>query len=277
MAGPERPSDTWDPYSTMRSPSRRPECFDEVAEIYDRARSGYLPALIDDLVDLTGLGPGSRILEIGCGTGQLSIPLAERGVSLLAVELGPRLAAIARRNLARFPEAEVVVAAFETWPLPSEPFDVVVSATAFHWLDPAIRVSKCAQALSPSGALAVIDGHHIAGGTEQFFVDNQACYVEWVPDTEDGFRVPTTAQISVAREEMDQSPLFRYVELRRYEDDHSFTTQEFIDLLQTDSLIRGLHPKARLGFLDCIADLIEEPYGGRIVRRRLTELRVAQK
>src|SRR6266542_609432 len=135
--------------------------FDEDAERYDRARPGYPAALFDDLMTLAGLGPGSRVLEIGCGTGQATIPLAERGCEIVAVEIGPHLAAVARRNLGRFLSAQVVTASFEDWPLPPAPFDAVVSATAFHWLDPAVRVVKAADALCPGGALATIATHHL--------------------------------------------------------------------------------------------------------------------
>src|ERR1700676_4699677 len=74
--------------------------FDEVAEGYDRARPGYPSHMFDDLVTLAGLDPGARLVEIGCGTGQATVPLAERGLSIICVELGERLAAIARENLA---------------------------------------------------------------------------------------------------------------------------------------------------------------------------------
>jgi protein-L-isoaspartate O-methyltransferase len=53
-----------------------------------------------------------------------------RGCRVVAVELGAALAAVARRNLARFPAVEVVTAPFEDWPLPKEPFDLVLAATA---------------------------------------------------------------------------------------------------------------------------------------------------
>ncbi len=53
--------------------------FDEEAERYDRARPGYPSDVFEDLAQLTGLSPGDRILEIGCGTGQATVPLAERG------------------------------------------------------------------------------------------------------------------------------------------------------------------------------------------------------
>src|SRR6187549_3838365 len=79
--------------------------FDEDAERYDRARPGYPTAVFDDLLALAGLGPGARVLEIGCGTGQATVPLAERGCEVVAVELGAQMAAVARSNLARFPAA----------------------------------------------------------------------------------------------------------------------------------------------------------------------------
>lgn len=87
--------------------------FNQAADLYDRARPRYPPALFDDLAELAGVGPGCRVLEIGPGTGQATVPLAERGCHIVAVELGADLAAVARRNLAHFPEAQVVTAAFE--------------------------------------------------------------------------------------------------------------------------------------------------------------------
>lgn len=75
------------------------------------------------LVRAAELGPDRRVLEIGPGTGQLTRPLAETGCRLTAVELGPSLAAVARRHLSARRGAEVVVADFDRWPLPAEPFD----------------------------------------------------------------------------------------------------------------------------------------------------------
>ena len=78
--------------------------FDEVAELYEQARPGYPQPLADDLVELAGAGPGTSVLEIGCGTGQLTRLLAPRVGSVLCVELGAALAAVARRTLAGPPE-----------------------------------------------------------------------------------------------------------------------------------------------------------------------------
>src|SRR6266542_1334984 len=147
--------------SPQSDPHRLRATFNAAAELYDRARPGYPAAVFAELFELASLGPGSRVLEIGCGTGKATIPIAQRGCTVVAVELGADLAAVARRNLDRFTAARVEVAAFEHWPLPPEPFDAVVAATAFHWLDPAVRVAKAADALCPGGALATIATHHL--------------------------------------------------------------------------------------------------------------------
>jgi SAM-dependent methyltransferase len=138
--------------------------------------AAYPEALFDDLASLCALGRGSRVLEIGCGTGQATVPLARRGYAVCAVELGARLAEVARARLAAFPAVEVVTAAFEEWPLPAGTFDVVLAATSFHWLDPEVRLVKAGRALRPGGALSVVSTHHVAGGSVEFFDAVQACY-----------------------------------------------------------------------------------------------------
>src|SRR4051794_28010496 len=163
----------------MASPDHRATLratFGEVAEIYDRARPGYPERIFDDLTEVARLGPGARVLEVGCGTGKATVPLARRGYAVTAVELRAELAAVARRNLENHSNATVVVADFEEWPPPTEPFDAVVAATAWHWIDPTMRVEKAARALRPGGSVAVIASDHVAGGTQQFFDDVQRCY-----------------------------------------------------------------------------------------------------
>lgn len=250
--------------------------FDEAAGLYDRARPGYPAAVFDDLAELACIGPGCRVLEIGPGTGQATVPLAERGCRVVAVELGAAMAEVARRNLAAFPNVEVVVAPFETWPLPAERFDAIVSATAFHWLDPEIRVSRAADALRPGGALATIATHHVAGGDEGFWVDVQACYERWDPATEPGLRLPCSDDVPLDVEELDRSGRFGAATFRRYETDRSYTTAEYLDVLRTYSGHRALRDDLRAGLLACIAELIDARFGGRIVKRYLTELRVAR-
>ena len=271
--------------------------FSEAAELYDRMRPGYPRAVFEELAEFGRLGPGSRVLEIGCGTGQATLPLAQRGYRVTAVELGAELAAIARRKLASFPGVEVVVSAFEDWPapwseaergpapwseaerggLPHDEFDAVVSATAFHWLDPAVRVARSAAVLRPSGTLAIIGTEHIAGGDTAFFAEAQACYERWDPSTPPGLRLQNASEIPRDSAELDQSGLFERVVFHRYEWTETYSASAYRDLLLTYSGHRALESDRREHLLACITELIEGRYGGSITKRYLTELRLAHR
>ncbi|MGI5239919.1 class I SAM-dependent methyltransferase [Dactylosporangium sp. CA-139066] len=254
------------------------ETFNEDAERYDRARPRYPAQLFDDLA-AAGVPRGARVLEIGCGTGQATVSLAERGYGIVAVELGADLAAVARRNLAGFDSVQVVTAAYEEWPLPSEPFDVVFSATAFHWIDPAVRVPKSADALRPGGLLATVGTHHIAGGTwtEAFFAEIQRCYERFDPTVPTDLRLETARDIPQDDRELTSSGRFGPASFHRYEWEASYSTAEYLDLLLTYSGHRALPQDQQSGLLNSIAALIDENYGGRVVKRYLTELRVAER
>lgn len=250
--------------------------FNEDAERYDRARPRYPAQMFDDLA-AAAVPPGARVLEIGCGTGQATTALAERGYRIVAVELGPEMATVARRNLARFDSVDVVTAAFEEWPLPEEPFDVVFSATAFHWVDPAVRVLKSADALRPGGLLATVMTGHIAGGSEEFFVAVQDCYERFDPATPPGLRQQFAADIPEDDRELVSSGRFGPARFHRYEWELSYTTAQYLDLLLTYSGHRALPAVQRSGLLNCIARLIDENHSGRVVKRYLTELRTARR
>ncbi|NUR41393.1 MAG: methyltransferase domain-containing protein [Streptomyces sp.] len=248
------------------------ETFNEAAELYDRVRPHYPPDLIAELTVLADLGPGRRVLEVGPGTGRLTRPLAESGCRLTGVELGPDLAAVARRGLRGFPHVDVQVADFESWPLPEEPFDLVVSATAWHWIDPAVRVPKAARALRPGGRAAVFGSEHVAGGSVDFFAEAQRCYERWDPATPPGLRLLPEEEIPSATREWEDSPDFEDVTVTRFRQDITYTADEYIDVLLTYSGHRALREDLRRGLLDCIRGLIETRYEGRVTKRYLHDL-----
>ncbi|MDX5578044.1 class I SAM-dependent methyltransferase, partial [Streptomyces sp. ID01-9D] len=180
---------------------------------------------------------------------------------------------------ARVASAEVVTAEFENWPLPAEPFDVVLAATAFHWIDPAVRVSRAADALRPGGALAVVRGQHVRGGTEEFFVEVQRCYERFDPATQPGTRPPEADDVdnSDHAEEVARSGRFGETVFRRCTWDLTYTTAEYLDVLRTYSGHRALPEAARNGLLACVAGLIDGRYDGRVTKRYLIELAVSQR
>jgi SAM-dependent methyltransferase len=245
--------------------------FGEDAELYDRVRPSYPTSLYDDLAALLGNPVRPRVLEIGCGTGQATTPMIRRGWSVKAVELSSELSALARNKL---PELEVITAEFEDWPLPAERFDLVLSATAFHWIDPEVRVVKSADALRQGGVLAVVSTHHVAGGSESFFEDVQDCYLRFMPGTPKGLRLAPADAVQDDPGEFDASGRFGRVEFRRYEWELQYTTAQYLDLLSSYSNHRSLTAEDRHGLYGCVAALIEGD-GGRITKRYLTQLTAA--
>jgi len=126
--------------------------FDTVAAEYDRHRPTYPDQLIDLVCQAGGLNTGDRVLEIGCGTGQLTRSLVARGLSVTAVEPGQNLISLAGLLA---PGVEFVNRRFDDAELP-EPFSAVFCASAFHWLDPDVSWRKVARSLAPGGLLALI-------------------------------------------------------------------------------------------------------------------------
>jgi SAM-dependent methyltransferase len=142
--------------SSAAEARRYGEVFDEVAEEYDRHRPAYPDALIDRACEVGGLVPGAAVLEIGCGTGQLTRSLLARGLQVTAIEPGERLIARARDQLAGSGEVEFVNRRLEDAPLPHAHYSAAFSGSAIHWVDPDVSWRKIAEALVDGGTLALV-------------------------------------------------------------------------------------------------------------------------
>jgi ubiquinone/menaquinone biosynthesis C-methylase UbiE len=141
------------PESTARSYGK---IFDEIAAEYDRRRPTYPDELIDQACEVAGIGSGDHVLEVGCGSGQLTRGLVARGLHVTALEPGKSLIALARKNLEGAGEVEFVNAQFEDASLSHKQFQAVFSASAFHWVDPQVSWRKAADVLVPGGTLALV-------------------------------------------------------------------------------------------------------------------------
>ena len=250
--------------------------FDREADLYDRVRPRYPAALFDDLVELADLRPDARVLEIGAGTGIATRALAERGFAITALEPGPAMAAVAGRNLPSFPNTEVIVSSFEDWTLPNEPFDLVLSATAFHWLDRATRYVKSAAALREGGHLAIVEYCHVAGGDDAFFASVQTCYERFVPDTPTNVPMPEWNQ-QPDTSEIDESPFFDLVAVRQFREEIPSTREEYLSLLSTYSGSLTLPEENRTRLFDCIGHLIDRDFSGKITKAYRHELILARR
>jgi ubiquinone/menaquinone biosynthesis C-methylase UbiE len=130
--------------------------FDDIAAEYDRQRPAYPDELVDQACRVAGIGHGDLVLEVGCGSGQLTRSLAGRGLRVTALEPGTNLISLARQNLEGAGELEFVNAQFEEARLPRERFRAVFSASAFHWVDPDVSWQRAADVLVPGGTLVLV-------------------------------------------------------------------------------------------------------------------------
>jgi SAM-dependent methyltransferase len=234
--------------------------FDEIAELYDRTRPGYPKPLVDDLVTLSGIPAGGRILEIGCGTGQLTSSLAARGYRMTCLEPGPNLSSVARRRLASFAGVEVVTRTFEAWPLEAGAFDLVVSAQAFHWVDPALRFAKSADALRAGGWLAVIGNAPLdEPSPARLAVD--AAYAAHAPSLA-GNPPCWYGEEALIRGLFDESRRFAPVAVRHHRWSETYGTDRYCELTRTHSPHRML-PEAQLESLVSAIRRAIDLHGGR--------------
>lgn len=254
--------------------------FEQVPELYDRARPSYPAQIFEDFVELARLPRAARIIEIGCGTGQATLPLAERGYRVTCVELGEQLAAVAQRKLSRFPGVEVVNANFETWQAPRGDFDAVVAFTAFHWIAPQVRYEKSASLLRDGGILAVVTTIHVLPTDgDDFFLEVQEDYETVLPDT------PSTKAGAPSHpdllqdlgEEIAASGFFQNVATRRYLWDVIYTADDYIAVLETYSGHRALDDATRERLLDRIRRRIESRPDHKVRKTYLAMLNVARR
>jgi len=226
--------------------------------------------VFDDIVTLCRVPGTGRVLEIGCGTGQATVPLAERGLEVVCVELGADLAAFAARNLTGFPNVRIVNEPFESWE-PDGEYDAVVSFTAFHWLDPEVRYAKPAQILRPDGALAVVETHH-ARNDDPFWLDVQEDYDAVVPSP-DNRPPPRAEEIGDLSAEIEASGAFRNVAVRRHRWDVRYTADEYIAVLSTYSPNLDLDEERRERLFDRIHRRLAKQ--GSVVKTYVATLNVA--
>jgi len=229
--------------------------FDQAAEDYQRTRPVCPPQLFDDLIRLAGLKAGDRVVEIGCGTGQATVPLAERGLAVTAVELGPELAAVARRRLAGFPAAEVVTCSFEDWPAPDARFDAVVAVNCLHWIDPRLRYAK-PHGLLRSGGAMVVAGCKWARPADagRFWTDVQADYQAVGFE---GDPPPPPGQISPWHFPREAGSLFTEVASLRYPFEVRYSAEDYLANLATQSGTHALGQARGAEFLARVRHRLE--------------------
>lgn len=248
----------------------RAEAFGDDAVRYDRTRPSYPDKLVADLV----ADAPKRVLDVGCGTGIASRLFVAPGRAVLGVEPDPRMAAVARGH-----GVEVEEARFEDWDPRGRRFDLLVSAQAWHWIEPAAGASKAAQVLEGGARLGVFWNHTVhAAEVRAIF---RAVYGMHAPRLLEGGSVvlgtmrPDTA-VDPDAQALRATGSFTSVERRTYRWARRYSIESWLDELPTHSDHRFLPPAVRAALFDDLARALArygEPFEVGYRTRLLTAVR----
>ena len=132
--------------------------FAGTASFYSEFRPGYPLELLDTLAAETNLDRTSSVLDLGAGPATLTIELARRAGLVVAVDLDPEMVEEGRRLTAEaaLGNVEWINASAEAFDHSDRSFQLIVIASAFHWMDRPLVASKCRSMLADGGLFAVL-------------------------------------------------------------------------------------------------------------------------
>lgn len=239
------------------------ETFDEVADLYAKTRPDVPQDAVLELWEALRLPEAARILEVGCGTGQLTKHLLERGSQVTCVEPGEQLAAICERELG---SNNLVIerATFEDWEQGERQFDAIVACQAAHWIDPYLYLDRAGDALEPRGALGLLWHIDMSEGTE-FWNATEPLYEQYLPDRAEkppaSIPLHMAAYLEVLRDDARFGPPDRKdIPWRR-----TFDKETYLGWISTHSPVRMLEEADREAFIRGHAEIIDR-FGGTVER-----------
>jgi SAM-dependent methyltransferase/ribosomal protein S18 acetylase RimI-like enzyme len=251
--------------------------FDADVGTYERARPGYPAELFEHLHAVTGLGTGTRVLEIGAGPGLGTMPMLDRGAVVTAVEPGPNMVARLReRTIGR--ACTVVPGTFEEASL-TGPFDVAVSFTAFHWVDPTVGWRRLAELVRPGGWVALVWNLH--GRADRREDDPWERAIDpivrrYQPHQSSSHR-PYALDVEARRHDVEANGSFEHVEHRRFTWPHRHDATSMRDLFASFSDWSTLPEPDRSEALDAMAATVDRVFGGSVERTYTTALHLARR
>jgi len=218
--------------------------FGNISELYDRARVSYPKELIDDVITFSKLKEKSWMLDIGCGSGQATLLFAERGFSVVGLDISADLITIAKRKCSQLCNVDFEVASFEETKLRGKSFDLVLSALAWHWIKPEERYEKVHRILKDGGTLALCWSHQQSERSE--FLKDVGLILDKYGGRgagPAGPRIKDYAELTF--DELKANKLFTSVEKKKYCVNLEFSKQRYLDLVISYGWVQKLSENYR--------------------------------
>jgi len=252
------------------------ETFNAVAEEYEKYRPTYPEQLFEDIIQYTNLQKEDSVLEIGCGTGQATSGMVNKGhTRIICIELGSNLAHLTADKFRTYPAIRVVNSAFEQWDGAGKPFKLAISGTAFHFIEPEYGYRRVAELLDQDGCIGFFWTVHVPQYNEIHNHIRQH-YRELAPDLDDSLYPSPAETIQERKEITAKSGLYEDIIVKEYDWIQTFTSQDYIALLNTNSRHRQLPEAVKETLLHRIQNTIDE-FGGKIDKDYKVALFLARK
>jgi ubiquinone/menaquinone biosynthesis C-methylase UbiE len=170
----------------------RPDLYQGVASHYDRFRLGYPRTMIDHLASRAGLTGRGRLLDLACGTGQITFAMQDRFAEYWAVDQEPDMAEFVSRRASApgTPDVTVMASRAEECPLAADSFELVAVGNAFHRLDRPAVAAKALRWLEPGRCLALLWSASPWAGTADWQTAMAAALDDWITETGEQDRIP---------------------------------------------------------------------------------------
>ena len=254
--------------------------FDTAVSNYDKMRPGYVDELYQAIFKYIPIDGNSNVAEVGSGSGQATLPVLKTGCKLTAVEYGENFSELLKNKFKDFPKFSVVTGKFEEVSLDEGVFDLVFSATAFHWVPEKEGYEKVYRMLKKGGAFARFANrprncqnepelgreiqelyndyynkqHNIKSGTKKWFTEEDAKAISLIPEKYG----------------------FTDIKYFLFYRERVFTASEYTKLLGTYSDHIAIEESIRKVFFSKIEDAINR-HGGTITISDTLDLELARK
>jgi ubiquinone/menaquinone biosynthesis C-methylase UbiE len=136
------------------------EQYDHLSKIYDQRWSRYVANTLSFLKTWAQISPTDLVLDVACGTGEFErLILTEHPTQQMAgVDISEEMLAIARQKLHHYPSVSFQAASASVLPFPNSRFDLIVSASAFHYFEnPDAALAEMKRTLKPDGKIIILD------------------------------------------------------------------------------------------------------------------------
>lgn len=249
--------------------------FNTQAEKYEKMRPGYVPELYDDILKLVTIDENSNVIEVGIGGGQATLPILKTGCKLTAVEYGENLAKLCCEKFKEYTSFSSITAKFEDAAFKNNSYDLIFSASAFHWVPEEIGYPKVYDLLRSGGVFARFANHPYKDkGREELHQAIQKIYSVYMPNSHASNEY--SEQDASNRADIAKKYGFVDIDYKLYHRTRTFSSKEYIELLGTYSDHIAIEQNTRNKFFSEIETVIDN-FGGQITIYDTIDLQLARK